>query len=218
MSARDKIAATLNRYPRAARAAGWALLGAAAILLGWPAAEWLASRGLDVEWTIGPVKIGLLFLFIGVLYSGMLGIAVWRRGHGGWRRAAGFALLAMFWFAFGWNVGERTGWYSSGIDRFLILFTGFVAATIWMWVAGLALLPALRSRVATVWLLGAGAGFAALTGAIAILDFFGVVEALQFVVAGWCAVYAAALSLALPQAPRAGGGRAWSTGRARPRM
>lgn len=219
--ARDKIFATLNRTPRLAGAAGWALLGAAAILLGWPAAEWLSLQGLEVEWTIGPVEIGVLFLFIGLLYSGMLGIALWRRGHADWRRAAGFALLAMFWFAFGWNAGLiiLSGNFElpDPLGGFLIWFIGFLAATVWMTLAGLLFLPVLRSRTTVTWPLGAGAGFAALAGAVAILDLIGVVEALQIVVAGWCAVYAAALSLALPQAPRAGGGRAGSAGRAGPR-
>jgi len=205
MGSEGAIAARVAWQPRLAGAAGWALLGVAAILLGWPAADWLSSQGLDVEWTIGPVNVGVLFLFIGVLYSGMLGIAVWRRVHAGWPRAAGFVLASMFWFDFGWNAAERASWFNSGIDEFLILFAGFMVATVWMTLAGLLFLPVLRSRTAVAWPLGAGAGFAVLAGVVAIPDFFGVLDVVRYIIAGWCAVYAAALSLALPQVPRAGG-------------
>ncbi|MDH3242490.1 MAG: hypothetical protein OEO83_17695 [Alphaproteobacteria bacterium] len=198
------IAATPYWKPRLARAAGWALLGAASLLLGWWAVEWLAAQGLDMNWTVGPIEIGLGVLCVGLVYSGALAVAMWRTGHAGWRRAAGFAVLATPWFAFGWNAGFILGWNMRGIPDFLgpflIWFAGLLTAGVWMTLAGILMLPMLRSRTAVAWLLGSSAGFAVLAGTVAIADFYDLLDKMQYVVAAWCAVHAAALSLALPRA------------------
>ena len=204
------IAAKPYWKPRLARAAGWALLGAVSFLFGWWAVDWLDSLGLDVKWTVGPIGVSLLVLIIGFVYSAALGVAMWRTGHAGRRRAAGFALVAMPWLAFGVNAGNILFWTYTGLpvflenllEDFLIWFAALLTAGVWVTLAGLLFLPVLRSRAAVAWLFGASAGFAALAGTIAIADADSLFDALQYVVAAWCAVYAAALSMALPRARR----------------
>lgn len=192
--------------PRLIRAAGWALLGAVSFLLGWWAMEWLASPRLDAKWAVGPIGMSLLVLLLGFVYSGALGVALWRTGHAGWRRAAGFALVAMPWLAFGINAGTILFWAYTGLAVFLvdsvIWFAALLTAGVWVTLAGLLLLPVLRSRAAVAWLFGASAGFAALTGTIAIAYADSLFDALLYVFAAWCAVYAAAVSMALPRARR----------------
>jgi len=212
MQPEGAIAATPYWKPRLARAAGWAVVGAASFLLGWWAIEWLASLDLDlnVSWTVGPIEVGLLILILGFVYSGALGVAMWRAGHAGWWHAACFAFLAMFWFDFGFNAGATVYLDISGLpdflEDFLAWFAGLLTAGVWVTLAGLLLLPVLRSRRAVAWLLGASAGFAALAGAIAMVQYSDLLDDMQYVVTAWCAVYAAALSMALPQPQRNGGG------------
>lgn len=201
-------AAFLARNPRAGRAAGWALLGAPP-LLAWWAMEWLNSKGLftEISWTVGPILVSNVFLTLGLVYTGALGIALWRGGQAG-PRAAGFAVLAMPCLALGANAGLVVFGSASDLPEFaggfLVWFAALLAAGLWVTLAGVLALPALRSRRAAAWLPAASAAIAALAGAGAIAEFWAMLEAMLYVIAAWGAAYAAALAMALP--PRAGDG------------
>lgn len=203
MRPKETIAATVNPYPRASRAAGWALLGGVVALVGGFAADWFARQDLDIHWETRPNAFALSMLLFGLAYSVVVGAALWRAGHAGWRRAAGFALIAMFWFGFGVNVGLMLAWNGPSIpglpQEFLVWFAGLLTMTLWTVLSGLLFVPALRSRGAVVWLLAPGAGVAALAGNIAVVDFWWLLDRIIFVTAAWGAVQAAALSLALPR-------------------
>jgi hypothetical protein len=200
------IAAVLNRNPRLARALGWALLGG---VTGWLVFYALADglQGMPgVGWSIGPIDFHSHVLFAGLLFSGALGFLLWRGVHARGRRAAGFALLAAFWLLLGGEVSEiATGWDLRPfeyLDDFVVYFAGFLTASAWVTLAGLLLLPALRSRRAAAWMLGIGAVFAVLVGAFAVVDASGPLGALQYLLAAWGASQAAAISLALPPTRR----------------
>lgn len=200
-----RLAALARRYPRVARAAGWALLGGAVLVPGWHAIEGLSSldTGLDVEWSVGPFDFGLLLILYGLFHSGALGIALRQGDHSNGRRAAGFALLAMFWFNLGLSVGVNLAWRNpvelpESALSFLVWFAGLLTMTAWVALAGLVTVPALRSRSAIVWLLGPGAVFAALVGVTAIENIAAPFNHFNHVLSAWGAVQAAAFSLALP--------------------
>jgi hypothetical protein len=202
------IAAVLNRNPRLARTFGWALLVEVMWwLLIYPMGWFIELTGIsDVGWSIGPIVFAPHVLFTGLLFSGPLGFLLWRGGHARGRRAVGFALLAMFWFNFGGVVGydliSSVPWLAGDFLMFLEWFSGFLTAAVWVTLAGLLLLPALRSRWAVAWLLGVGAVFAVLVGAYAAVDEAGTLDALNYLLAAWGAVQAGAFSLALPPTRR----------------
>jgi hypothetical protein len=202
----EAITAFANRNFRLVRMTGWAVAGAAAFLIGWPLALWLDKQGLDFEWKIGSVGFSLEVLLAGLFYSGALGVALWRAGHAGWRRAAGFALLAMFWFDFGLNAISLI----SSRD-IMMLATGLFTAGLWVTLASLLFLPdlrrrenAVRSLAALFRLLAVGVAGGTLAGVMV----FWIVEMhfsawwgyLPIMIAAWGAVYAAALCWALPPA------------------
>jgi hypothetical protein len=209
MARTEAIAAVLNRNPRLARTLGWALLGGVTGWLAFYAPVWVSSWNLQIQ-PVGEfmfaLVIGLLWFVIGLPYSGAVGFMLWRGNHANWGRAAGFALLAAFWFFFGVYAGEiATGWDLRPfeyLDDFVIYFAGFLTASAWVTLAGLLLLPALRSRRAAAWMLGIGAVFAVLVGAFAVVDASDVVDALNYLLAAWGASQAAAISLALPPTRR----------------
>lgn len=215
----EAITAFANRNPRLARAAGWALLGAAAILIVPDLHSWLNSQGLYVEWEVGPVYLSSSNLLFGLVYSGTLAVALWRAGHAGWWRAAGFALVSMFWLDFGLSVGMRYWTFinSSPLDGIMMFATGFLTAGLWMTLASLLFLPSLRRRedavrtLAAVYrLLAVGVAGGALAGVVAsviveILVSGGEWQYLGLSIAIWGAVYAAALSWALPPTRRVSG-------------
>lgn len=203
----DARIATPQWRLRLARAAGWALLGALSFLLGWAIAAQLDI--LDVRVSIGGgwfYGVSLGTLVAGLAYAGALGFAIHRAGHAGWRRAAGFAVLAMPWFAFGLNAGV------AAVDicwdcRFLVWFAGLVTAGAWVTLAGVLLLPFLRSWLSVAWLFAASVAFEALAGGWASADSGKLSDStVLYVVAAWCAVYAAVFSMTLPLARRGDGG------------
>ncbi len=200
-----------------ARAAGWALPGALSFLFGWYIGLGLESLGLDVPWQFDPYEVNHRMLAPALTYTGVLAFAVHRTRLVGWRRAAGFAVLAMPWLAFAFNAGYTVyvigfelfggeGWTPAPLFAFLVWFAGLLAGGIWVTLAGLALLPFLRTWRCVVWLLAAGAVFGVPAGALALVDFMGMVDAMQFLFAGWCAVYAAAFAMVLQRARRDAGG------------
>ena len=155
--------------------------------------------------------MNLLLLIMGLAYTGALGVAIWRTRLVGWRRAAGFAVLAMPWFAFGFKASMAV--YSNAasifeilgaLDALLVWFVGLFAAGVWVTLAGLILLPFLRSRASVALLFAASAVPGVLAGVIATAAFWELQDAMPYVVAAWCAVYAAAFSMTLPRA-RPGG-------------
>lgn len=196
---------------RLARAALWALLGALSFLLGWAIVLGLQSLDMDVLWTTGGyvttygVSLGLLVA--GLTYTGGLGFAIHRTGHVAWWRAVGFAVLAMPWFVFGYNAGVAVFDISGGSRLpvpFLIWFVGLFTAGAWVTLAGVLSLTFLRSRVSVAWLFAASVAFGVLAGGRPGADMGGLFDDMLYVVAAWCAVYAAAFSLALPRARRDG--------------
>lgn len=212
MARTEAISAALNRHPQLTRAAGWALASVMAILLGY----WLSWLVPYVEWEVGPVGFSSSMLLFGFFYSGALGIALWRAGHAGWWRTAGFAVFSMFWFDFGTNVGIRFLSFldSSLFDSIMMFATGFLAAGIWLTLVGLLFLPELRRQersgwpLAALWrLLAAGIVVGTLAGTAGSFLVALLVKALlnsdwwqhpDLIVVPWGAVYAAALSWALP--------------------
>jgi hypothetical protein len=211
MARAEAVSTVLNLNPRLARTAGWALLGGVAAFPVWHVVDWLASLDLDLnlgalEW---PLRLFLIGFFTGLPYTGLLGVALWRARVAGWRRAAGFALLAMFWFMFGFKVGASLGWDNrpdlpEAVLDFVIWFTGLLTMTVWVALAGIVTMPLLRSRRAVAWLLGGGVVFAALVGVTAIGDVTAPLDYFTWVLAAWGAVQAAAFSLALPPTQRGG--------------
>lgn len=209
-------AATSYGKAELARAAGWAAVGAPAFAVGWWLAAALDKAGLNAIWHGGGItlylEISLAAFVAGAIPAGALAVAVARAGDAGPARAAGFALAAMPWLTVGFNAGlvlfSTSRGLPDGLARFLIWFAGFFAAGAWLTVAGLVLLPAVRTRRAVAWLAGSGTGFAALIGAIGVVDFFGLAETFPYVIAAWCAAYGVAFSLALPRGARNGGAAA----------
>lgn len=205
-----------------ARAAGWALLGALSLLFGWEITVGLESWGMNAQWRYSresfmPFVVSLGSLVAGLTYTGVLAFAVHRTRLAGWRRAAGFAVLAMPWLAFAFNAGlavydigealiGNDWWTPAPLFAFLVWFVGLLVGGIWVTLAGLVLLPFLRSRRSAAWLLAAGAVFGVPAGALAVVDFDAALDAMQFVFAGWCAVYAAAFAMTLRRAQRDAGG------------
>lgn len=198
---------------RLARAAGWALLGALSFQLGWAIVSHLEF--LDIRVPIGGsfsfYGVNLAFVVAGLAYTGALGLAIHRAGHVDWRRAAGFAVLAMPWFTFGLNAGVAAfdaGWGEFGNCWgcvFLIWFVGLVTAGAWVTLAGVLLLPFLRSWLSVAWLFAASVAFGALAGGRPGADLGGLPDDIPYVVTAWCAVYAAAFSMTLPAARRGDG-------------
>ncbi|MCK5274989.1 MAG: hypothetical protein KAR37_10110 [Alphaproteobacteria bacterium] len=195
---------------RLARAARWALLGALSFLLGWAIVYALDSWRMNVSWQTGwwlPYGVSLWFLIMGLAYTGGLGFAIHRTRLVGWRRAAGFAVLAMPWFVFGWNSGVAVYDIVGGSRLpvpFLIWFVGLFTAGAWVTLAGVLLLPFLRSRMSVAWLFAASVASGALAGGRPGADLGGLFDDIPYVVAAWCAVYAAVFSMTLPRA-RPGG-------------
>jgi hypothetical protein len=205
---KDRIAAFPNRYPRlarAGRAAGWALLCGAAFMPGWFTVDLPDWVDLDITWQVGTYSLSLPGLLWGFFWSGALGVALRLSGHASGRRAVGFALLAMFWLELGLRVAYPLvdGNYPFAVPA------GFLTASLWVTAAGLLTLPALRTRRAIALLLSAGVGFALLSPELAeqINYIIGgwLFDWVQYVVALWAAVQAAAFAMALPlRAARSG--------------
>ncbi|MBE9551890.1 MAG: hypothetical protein IMF05_00360 [Proteobacteria bacterium] len=197
---------------RLARAARWALLGALSFLLGWAIVDHLEF--LDIRVPIGGsfsfYGVNLGILVAGLAYTGALGVAIWRTRLADWRRAAGFAILAMPWFTFGLNASMAA--FDICWDcTFLIWFGGLVTAGAWATLAGVLLLPFLRSWLSVAWLFAASVAFGALAGGWAGADSGRLSDStVLYVVTAWCAVYAAAFSMTLPAArPHSGAVRNW---------
>lgn len=198
----DARIATPQWRLRLARAAGWALLGVLSFLLGWAIVIHLDI--LDIRVSIGGswfYGVSLGILVAGLAYTGALGFVIHRAGHGGWRRAAGFAILAMPWFVFGVNAGAAA-FDNCWSCTFLIWFVGLVTAGAWVTLAGVLLLPFLRSWLSVGWLLAANVAFGALGGGWESAGLGGLSDDIPYVVAVWCAAYAAAFSMTLPRAGR----------------
>jgi hypothetical protein len=188
-------------------------------MLGWGITVGLESWGMNAYWQYSrepfmPFVVSLGSLVAGLTYTGVLAFAVHRTRLAGWRRAAGFAVLAMPWLAFAVNAGLAVYFIGGGSGfgypalhhAFIIWFAGLFAGGVWLTLAGLVLLPFLRTWRCVVWLLAAGAVFGVPAGAMAVVDFMGMVDASQFLFAGWCAVYAAAFAMTLRRARRDAGG------------
>jgi len=185
--------------PRLTRAALWGLLGGLSFLLGWWALAWIELPSLHAIWVFGPIEIESPELVIGLIFSGVLGVVSWRSGRVGWRRAAGFALLAVPWFVSGGNIGNLAfGFFG---DCFLAWLLGSLAAGLWLALAGILLLPVLRARGAVAWLLAASSALS-LPIATMHLDVtewdFCMRYDFHFLAAAWCAAFAAAFSMAIP--------------------
>ncbi|UCH73414.1 MAG: hypothetical protein JSU82_13840 [Rhodospirillales bacterium] len=209
LPSRDARAETGHWKPRLMGAALWALIGGLSFVLGWAIAAGLAAFELDVMiidcgWFCG---VSLSMLLAGLSYTAILGIAAYRAGCAGRRRAAGFAVLAMPWFAAGWNAGVEL--YFSVLDdmNFVLELAASMTAGLWLTLVATVSLPSVRSWASVRWLLAgsavASSVFAAM-GAGGIGGLLGEDGDLLPQVTAWCAVYAAAFSMALPRARRDG--------------
>ena len=221
MRAGDTGAETGQWKPVLGGAALWALLGGLSFVVGWYVGFGLGLEDMIVSWSgrgwFTLYGVSPWMLLSGLAYTGVLAFAVHRARLAGWRRAAGFAVLAMPWFVFAWNAGMAV--YDIGgrmigegaeileyVLAFLIWSGGLFAGGVWLALAALALLPSLRSRRSAARLLAAGAAFAVPAGIVAAVDFDAALDAMQFLFAGWCAVHAAVFAVTLRRAQSDDGG------------
>ena len=208
MPSGDIRSVTVLWKPRVARAALWALFAALAFFVGVYIGAGIESLGAPVSWhhsgLFTPYAVSLLMLTGGLTYASLLGFIAVRSCLVGWRSVARFSVLAMPWFVLAYNAGVATFAITPDVHwrvaAFLPWFAGLSVGGIWLTLTGRVFFPFLRVRPAFVRLIAGGVTPATLAGAMAVFYFEAMFEALLFVVAGWCAGYAAAFFMALPKA------------------